>query len=172
MVNNEVLIKIKNMLSKSFELKENIKIADEAIDLYGIWTEEFGRTIFGKNKVIDKYECNEHLLIKEITTLSSENINNFEELLKLSTIKLVKPHVEHKTSYITGIILYNSNKPIDEIVKRKVEKLKYTKNYRFSLYGWSVVRIVVIDIERNEIINNKAAKEIALKLTDMLKQIK
>ena len=60
------LNEIKARLSRNFTVQENIKVFDEYIDLYGFWTEEFGRTLLGKDKVIDKYECNEHCIVKSV----------------------------------------------------------------------------------------------------------
>lgn len=157
------LNEIKARLSRNFTVQENIKVFDEYIDLYGFWTEEFGRTLLGKDKVIDKYECNEHCIVKSVEYLSNDNLNVFYNYLKRCCKDLVCPHIDHKTTYITGILLVNRGGLGDELIE-KVKKLKYTKNYRCSFFGWSVVRVIVIDLETGRNYYNKAAEEIAEKL--------
>lgn len=157
------LKEIKIRLSKNFKVQENIKLLNETVDLYGIWTEEFGRTLLGKNKVIDKYECNEHCIVKSANIITEESLSDFYSYLKKCCNDLICPHIDHKTTYITGILLINGGQIQDSLIK-KVKKLKYTKNYRFSFYGWSIVRLMVIDLENGRVYYNKAAKELAEKL--------
>lgn len=160
---NNCLNEIKIRLSKNFKIQEKVKMFDESIDLYGYWTEEFGRTLLGKDKIIDKYECNEHCIVKSVENLSDDNLNDFFNYLKRCCKDLVCPHIEHKTTYITGILLVSRGGIHDTLIK-KVMKLKYTKNYRYSLFGWSVVRIMVIDLENGKSYYNKAAGELEEKL--------
>lgn len=161
---------IKKVLMKNFKVEENKSICGEIIPLYGFWNEYFGRTFLGKDKIIDRFECNEHCIVKELKYISEDNINSFINLLKLGTSTLVKPHIEHKTTYVTGIVIYDNSKFIDESVKRKVRRFKYMKNYKLSIYGWSILRLVILDVQRGDVYYNKEGKELGEKIMNALKK--
>lgn len=158
----QCLSQIKSLLSKNFKIKEESYVLNRKLNLYGVWSEEFGRTFLTKNTVIDKYECNEHCFVTTMEILDEEKLRDFIDYLKKCSLELVKPHRDHKTTYITGIIIGDR---ISKNIMKQVKRFNYTKNYMFSLYGWSILRLIVIDVETSDTYYNKAATELVEKLS-------
>lgn len=153
---------IERVLNNSFEITHNKKIIDRDIDIYGKWSMEFGRNFISKNMIIDKFECNEHCMIKNVDMVTQEYLLDFEKFLEDCTLKIVNPHRDHKTTYITGIIITND---VEEEIPKLVKKYRYTKNYMFSIRGWSIVRLIVVDLINEKIYSNKASKELVESLS-------
>ncbi|MGL5617347.1 MAG: hypothetical protein ACRDD2_14180 [Sarcina sp.] len=143
-------------LSRNFKLEKNKNIFQNNFDFYGSWSMEYGRTFFGKENIIDKYNCGEYCLIKSLPEIKKESFQIFIESLKKATIELVKVNSEHKSSYVTGIFIVDSLE--DEKIKKYIKKFSYVKNYKFSFWGFSEIRIIIVDILGQKIYSNKAAE--------------
>ncbi len=148
---------LSEIFKKNFELHKDIVIFDKKLNLYGKYKDIGGRTFLTKNDVIDKFEVYEHCLIQSYDDLKYQDLVEFSHYLKDMTIKLVNPNGEHKSSIITGIIVSKTN--ISKDIWDYTKKFKYNKYYKFTLHGWSSVKLVVIDLFNSKIITNKAARE-------------
>ena len=67
----------------------------------------------------------------------------------------VKPHKEHKSSYVTLVILANT---IDPDAKKLIRKTRFTKNFRLALHGWMEFHIAAMEISTNSFLSNPAGK--------------
>ncbi|GAA0122497.1 MULTISPECIES: hypothetical protein [Clostridium] len=148
---------LSEVFKRNFELYNDIVIFDKKLSLYGKYKDIGGRTFLTQNDVIDKFEIYEHCLVQSYDDLKYEDLVNFSDYLKDMTIKLVKPNGEHRSSIITGIAVSKNN--ISKDICNYTKKFKYNKYYKFTLHGWSTVKLVVIDLYNNKVITNKAAKE-------------
>lgn len=148
---------LSGVFKKNFQLYKDIVIFNKRLNLYGKYKDIGGRTFITRNDVIDKFEIYEHCLVQSYNALRYEDLVEFSNYLKDMTIKLVKPNGEHKSSIITGIVV--SKADISNDIRNYTKKFKYNKYYKFTLHGWSTVKLVVIDLYNNKIITNKAAKE-------------
>ena len=70
----------------------------------------------------------------------------------------VKPN--HRNS--DGILIITANN-IDDAAKRKIRKTRRYKSYRFSLWGWSEVRVIAYEHYSGKVICNRQG--------DMLKRL-
>ncbi|MCS4464218.1 hypothetical protein JTT01_08700 [Clostridium botulinum] len=57
----------------------------------------------------------------------------------------VTPHKDHKSSYLTGILI--SENSIDDNIKQYVKKFKFAKAYKFYWFGWCDIRLILIDLK-------------------------
>lgn len=147
---------IKEFLSENYEIEEKTYILDRYVPLYGRWSMDFGRHLFSQKMVIDKFQCNEQCFILEQEEINEAYFNDITEFLKRCTVELVKPHKEHKTTFITAVIL---TRDVSSGIIKKVRKFKYTKNYKLSFYGWSSIRVILADMDREEVYGNALARD-------------
>lgn len=146
------------VFSNNFHLEINKILMNKRIDIYGVWNMKFGRNFISENKIIDEYECNEHCLVVSEDRVDEKFLDDFINYLKKCTLSIVNPHKNHKTTYITGILVTKNIN--DEDIMRKIKRFNYTKNYRMSLYGWSILRLIVVDLNNGEIYHNKISIDI------------
>lgn len=147
---------IKNMLSENYDLQEELYVLDKFVKVYGQWSMEFGRHLLSKKMIIDKFQCNEHCFVFEQDQVNEDYFKDITDFLKRCTVDIVKPHRDHKTTFITAVILTRNVSP--DIIK-KVKRFNYTKNYKLSFYGWSSVRIILADMDNEKIYGNSISRD-------------
>ena len=67
----------------------------------------------------------------------------------------VCPHKEHKSSYVTLVILANT---IDEEAKKLIRKTRFQKNFRLSLHGWMEYHIAAMECSTHSFLSNPGGK--------------
>lgn len=142
----------------NFKIYKNHNLLGNTLDLYAHFKDIGGRTLITPKDVIDKFEINEHCIVKSFNTISTKDIENFSSYLKSLTVNLVKPHNEHKSSNITGIVLCENEVP-EEIISF-TNKFKYTKYYKLYFQGFSEIKLLLIDLKNEKIYSNKKGKEL------------
>ena len=65
----------------------------------------------------------------------------------------VKPHKEHQYTNFKAIFLADS---FDEAAKAAIKKRSFTKNYKFSLHGYSMLLAAAVDLSDSSTVTNKA----------------
>ena len=61
-------------------------------------------------------------------------------------------------TYLTGVFV--SEKAVSPETVQVLKKLKFRKNYRFAVRGFSEERTVLFDLENRKIYGNSAAKDL------------
>ena len=116
-----------------------------------------GRTFITKNDIIDRYENHEYCYIKKYDTVTEEEITAYGQFLKKIADEYIKPGKDHLSTYITGVIIGNS---INDNARKVAEKFNYSRVYSFYLKGWCDVRLIYVGLDNNEIVTNKAGKNV------------
>ena len=87
-----------------------------------------------------------------------EDVIEYTEYLKTLINTLVKPHREHKSSTITGVIVCNTS--IDKSTENFIKKFKFTKPYKLYFHGWSDIRLLLVDLSNNLVVSNKQGNSV------------
>ena len=61
-------------------------------------------------------------------------------------------------TYLTGVFI--SEKAVSDEAVNSLKKLRFRKNYRFAVRGFSEERVVLFDMENHRIYGNAAAKDL------------
>ena len=143
---------------KNFNISQNINICDKKISLFAEYKGIGARTFITQKDIIDKYEFNEYCVVNEYNTINMEGVVEYSEYLKTLINTLVKPHREHKSSTITGVIVCNT--AIDKSTENFIKKFKFNKPYKLYFHGWSDIRLLLVDLSNNLVISNKQGKKV------------
>ena len=110
---------------------------------------------FFKKAVISAYEQYEYAYFYLADHLD-ENMTKdlLDRTLKLGMTR-VKPHKEHKSSYVTLVILANTITPE---AKKLIQKTRFQKNFRLSLHGWMEYHIAAMECSTNSFLSNPGGK--------------
>jgi len=150
---------IKSRLENNFNIELNKEIGNQIIDLYAVCNIHSSKYLGSKNFKIWSYEVNEHCLITLTDKkLSIEDIENYHNWLKDQIKVLITPHPEHMQSYLTGVIA--TTKGIDPQAIEYLEKLQFSKSFKWGFQGWCDLRLLAVDVTSNQVISNKKAKEV------------
>jgi len=144
--------------NKNFNVHKNIDLCGKKINLFAEYKGVGGRTFMTQKDIIDRFEFNEYCIINDYNTMNMEEVAEYTEYLKTVVNNLVRPHREHKSSTITGVIVCNT--AIDKSTENFIKKFKYTKPYKMYLHGWSDIRLLLVDLSNNIVITNKEGKRV------------
>jgi len=143
---------------KNFNISKNINLCDKKISLYAEYKGIGARTFITQKDVIDKYEFNEYCIVNVYNSILMEDVIEYTEYLKTVINDLVKPHREHKSSTITGVIVCDTS--VDKNTEDFIKKFKFTKPYKLYFHGWSDIRLLLVDLSNNLVISNKQGKSV------------
>ena len=144
--------------NKNFSISKDINLCDKKIDLFAQYKGIGGRTFMTQKDIIDRFEFNEYCIVNVYNDINMEDVVEYTEYLKILTNNLVKPHREHKSSTITGVMVCNT--PIDKSTENFIKKFKYTKFYKLYFHGWSDIQLLFVDLSNNLVIPNKEGKKV------------
>ena len=110
---------------------------------------------FSKKAVISAFEQYEYAYFYLADHLDEAEAKQLlERTLKAGTAR-VRPHKEHKSSYVTLLILAETITPE---AKKLIEKTRFQKNFRLSLHGWMEYHIAAMECSTQSFISNPGGK--------------
>lgn len=155
----EYLDKLHERLKNNFNIKINTSIDSLEIDMYAVCNIENSKYFGSKNLKIWSYEVNEHcLIITKDEELNLKIIQDYYKWLTKQINILIKTNPEHMQSYLTAVVV--TSKPVNWEVLKYVEKIKYSKSFKFGLQGWCDLRFIVVDLATNKVTTNKKGEEV------------
>lgn len=151
------IARLKEKFERHFDVETNVKILDNNIDFHARFFNISARTFITQQDVIDKCENYEICYVKGYEELTKKDVEKYCEFLKNAVDEFVNPGADHMSTYITGVMVADS---VCDDVRQAVESFKHSKAYLFYLKGWCDVRLVCVDISKEDIITNKAARKV------------
>lgn len=155
------LKKILDVYSKDFDIYENYKLGDEIVSAYGYFSSLNEKYLLVREVQLWETKTYEHIVFIEDEKLDFTLFSRVENLIKnvIEPTYIRKdnkyPEKNHMYSYITIILLVEN---IEKNIIPKIEKYKFEKSYLFSFRGYSLVRYVVIDLKKKNVLTNRAGK--------------
>ena len=110
---------------------------------------------FSKKAVLSAYEQYDYTYFYLADHLDAGGAKKVLDQTLQVGLARVKPHKEHKSSYVTLVILANT---IDEEAKKLIRKTRFQKNYRMSLHGWMEYHIAAMECSTMSFLSNPAGK--------------
>ncbi|MCQ2612071.1 MAG: hypothetical protein MJ183_00530 [Treponemataceae bacterium] len=101
-------------------------------------------------------DSTEHLYFAAEENLSLEKLSDMAKLAWEDGLKDVVPYYGHRNSDVTVIVVCDS---ADEDVAANVKKIRYSKTYKFMIYGWSNFKLVVVDLKSGKVFSNGQGAE-------------
>ncbi len=137
-------------------MEEKYKYNKEEFDLFALSNIRNEKYMATKRIRIYAFENDEYCFMKYYKSLNEDSLGKIIDILKISINDYIKPHDEHMSSTITGILAVD-NIEDSEIIK-KVKKFHYQKSFALGFKGWVDVRLVLVDLNRKDVITSKRAK--------------
>jgi len=110
---------------------------------------------FSKKAVLSAYEQYDYTYFYLADHLDTNGARQVLDQTLRAGLDRIKPHKEHKSSYVTLVILANS---IDEEAKTLIRKTRFQKNYRLSLHGWMEYHIAAMECSTMSFLSNPGGK--------------
>jgi hypothetical protein len=153
------LDQIEKKLSPYFNIQKDYPYKDMEFDLFAQYFLRNERYMISKKITIYGVENNEYCFIKRFPELDEYKLQQYLNHLEMAVEDFVKPHEEHMSSMITGVILLP--KKCNEALIDKIKKFKFHKNFALGFKGWADIRLIIVFLDEGEVISNKKGKEVA-----------
>lgn len=154
---HEYFQKIALRLNRNFDVTKDVQILGQSIQIFAK-SEIHNESYFGsKNLKLWRAENFEYCLIQQVDVITEDQIKQFQLFLTQAVDYFVKPHSEHMSSMITGVIV---TKHFPKELQEMIKQFKYRKSFNLSLKGWADVRCLAVDLHSNRVISNKKGKEV------------
>ena len=103
-------------------------------------------------------ETNEFAYIFSAPSLDTELVDKCLEYAMAQGLPRVKPHKEHQYTNIKVIFVADA---WDDTVVRYVQQKKFSRNYHFSLHGFTELKTAAVDLGRQTAYPNRAGHEMS-----------
>ncbi|QEK13146.1 hypothetical protein FQB35_12920 [Crassaminicella thermophila] len=149
---------LENKLKRHFDIEKEYTYKEMKIDLFGKYYLRNEKYLATKKIPIYAFENNEYCIIKYFKDLDKEKVQTFIKHLKFAVDDFVKPHSEHMSTFITGVIIVD--KEFDKEIVKLIQKFKFQKSFAFGFKGWVDIRLILVHLPKGEVITNKKGKEV------------
>lgn len=154
------------LVLKSFEryytiYKEDIISPFSALAEFHSHTEQY---MFIKAAKISDIDSNDYAYFKITDSVSEQELRELAEKAWSDGLSKVKPYNGHRNSDVTLVIVADK---IEETIPKIIRKIKYSKSYKFTLYGWSNFRLVVKELSSNKVYSNRLGSDLKKILTNI-----
>ena len=104
-------------------------------------------------------DSNEFVYFAQTPSLSKEQLESFVNKAWELGLAKVKPYNGHRNSDISLFIFTDTLENTDNLLVKQIKKTKLYKSYKFSFHGWSNFKLVVVDLETQDIYFNRFGKD-------------
>lgn len=152
---------LEKKLVNNFDLCRDYKVNGEKYDLFAKYHLRSEKYFFSKSAKIYGIENNEYILIKTFTSFDKDDFDLYKNRIIKAIDKLVEAHVEHMSSIVTAIILFEEGEEeITTDVIERISSFKYHKGFSFGFKGWVDIRMLLVSLNDGLISTNKKGKEV------------
>ena len=104
-------------------------------------------------------DSNEFVYFATTKSFTKEQLEDFSKQAWESGLSKVKPYNGHRNSDVSLIILADNLAEDKNQLIKQIKKTKLYKSYKFSFHGWSNFKLVVVDLETQDIYFNRFGKD-------------
>ena len=117
----------------------------------------FGEQYFlVKEFKLSEIDSHEHIYFLCQKNLTSQNLENYSTLAWEKGLASVTPYYGHRNSDITLIIIADT---FDDDVLKTAKKIRFSKSYKFTLFGWSNFKLAAYEISGKRTAFNRLGKD-------------
>lgn len=160
----EFMEKLLASYQSAFDITRPYDVNGDRYDAYAAFNVSSARYVLVKKAELWRANCFEHTFFLCKDMLNVEDVRKFHEhIVAYIEPELVRggkacPDEGHMYTYMTGIFICGSG--ISDEAKKEIRAFKFFQNYRFGIRGYSEARLLVFDLKNQEILGNRAAKDL------------
>ena len=109
-------------------------------------------------------ETNEFAYIFSSDSFDSKTAEECVQYALDQGLPRVKPHKEHQYTNIKVVFVADK---LDEETVKYIQNRKYSKNYKFSLHGFTELKTAAVEMETEKVFHNRAGHE----MTDYFRKL-
>ncbi|KAB3527195.1 hypothetical protein [Alkaliphilus serpentinus] len=154
----EYIDKVTERLRHSFDILREYDVEGICFDVFASSYIRSERYFASKKIKVYGIENHEYCLIKRVENLSYSVLKDLTDGLVKASEALIKPHHEHMSTIITGVLVVEGK--VEDNLRNQIKGFQYSKSFLWGLKGWTYIRLLVVDIEDSMVYSNRRGKEV------------
>ena len=138
-----------------FDVQRDYKLAGRTFPGFAEFHSTGERYVLVKRAKLWEVATHEYLFFDVVDELDGDGLAQAVDLMTTEALKLVEPRPNHMFSNISLVVIARS---LGQGVEKAVRKVRFRKNFKWGLWGWSDLRVAVVDMARGRILTNAAGK--------------
>jgi len=142
-----------------FDIYPDYSILGRRLDLYACSHVRSEKYFITKKATLGAWETNEYCLVEgHPAKIYAPEVQEFTTFLVDAADELVKPHKEHMSSVVTGILV--SEQEFDPEAIHIGTRFKHSRSFWFGLCGWYSVCLLLVDLSSGQVYASHKGKEV------------
>ena len=142
-----------------YEVEKDKEISGVKVDIFAKSSIEHFRQVLTKNIKIDQHCTKEYAMVKSLSGLGSKNeVKEFSQFLISSINKISPPSIDTMSTTLNGVLVATSS--FSEEAVNFAKKFKFSKSFLLSIKGWCDIRLILVDLKKEELYSNQKGKEV------------
>ncbi len=155
----EYLETLRHKYEAYFDIYPDYSILGRRLDLYACSHVRSEKFFLTKKTVLAACETNEYCLIESHPAeIHAPKVQDFTAFLVNAAGELVKPHKEHMSSVVTGILVSEQGFAPEAI--RIGTRFKHSRDFWFGLRGWYSACLLLVDLSSGQVHASPKGKEV------------
>lgn len=148
----------------AFDITRPYELDGVQYDAYAAFNVTSAKYVLIKKAELWRANCFEHTFFSCRKQLSAADLQRFHENIEaVIEPELVCggqrcPEKDHMYTYVTGI--FYSEQALEAETVKAIRKFRYFKNYRLGIRGYCEARLLVFDMQQQNVLGNGAAREL------------
>ncbi len=165
MTPDEVLERLLRSYTRYYDvIRENVEPPFAAEAVFHSHDEQY---VLVKSARISESDSHEYVFFATTDALDEAVADRLEQTAWDRGMARVQPHMNHRSSDVTLIVLAGTITPE---AKRRIKKSKRTKSYKHSLHGWSNYRAIALETSSGDLAFNRLGRDLKKLFRNILKQ--
>lgn len=144
-----------------FDVRRNFELDGRTFPGFAEFHEQGERYVLTKRAKLWEVSNDEYIFFDTVDRLDESALAQDISYMKTSGLSLVDPNKPNRMSSDLSLVVIADT--IDEGVDRAVRKVKFRKNFKFGITGWSDLRVAVVDLGTGnvgQVVTNAAGKRL------------
>lgn len=145
-----------------FDVRRDHEVAGRAFPGFAEFHEHGEKYVLSRRAKLWEVSNNEYLFFEVVERLEEGAFARLVDFMETEALPcVVSPHPDHMSSNLSLVVIADA---VDPAVERAVRRVRFRKNFKWGLWGWSDLRVAVIDLaeahrgRQGRVITNAAGK--------------
>ncbi len=135
-------------------IKENVQPPFAAEAAFHSHDEQF---VLVRSARISESDSHEYVFFAAVEALDAAALSTLEDTAWERGLARVRPHMNHRNSDVTLVILAGHIAPD---AKLALKKSRRSKSYKHSLHGWSCYRVIAFETSSGDLVHNRLGRDL------------
>ena len=155
----EYLETLRGKYEAYFDIYPDYSVLGRRLNLYARSHVRSEKFFISKKATLGAWETNEYCLVEgHSAKVYAPQVQDFTTFLVNAADELVKPHKEHMSSVVTGILV--SERGFDPEAIHIGTRFKRSRSFWFGLRGWCSVCLLLVDLSSGQVHASSKGKEV------------